>query len=119
MSAPETFPAHDFDLHAYYRGQREISERAFGPGTRLLGILAHIRKELDEVRADPTDPFEWADLIILAMDGAWRQGITADQLAWALLRKQAINRRRRWPDWRLHGQDVPIEHDRSGEGRPE
>jgi len=108
-----------FDLVTYIERQREFSEQAFGPGPRLGGVLAHMRKEMDEVEQDPTDPFEWADLIILAIDGAWRQGIEPGDLARALFAKQVTNRRRRWPDWRLHGPDEPIEHDRSGEGRPE
>ena len=107
------------DLVAYIERQREWSREAFGPSDRLDGVLEHMRREMVEVRACPQDAFEWADLIILALDGAWRQGIDPADIVMALSVKQAINRRRRWPDWRLHGQDVPIEHDRSGEGRPE
>lgn len=51
------------------------SLKTFGPGERLTGVTRHIEKELEEVRKDPRDPDEWADLIILAMDGASRQGV--------------------------------------------
>jgi Protein of unknown function (DUF550) len=106
------------DLIEYIGRQREWSRRTFGPSDRLGGVLAHMIKEIDEVRADPWDPGEWADLIILAIDGAWRQGIAPDELATALLVKQEANCRRRWPDWRTSSPSDPIEHDRSGEGRP-
>jgi hypothetical protein len=113
-----------FDFVRYCRTQITISRRAFGPpedpraGTRLLGILAHLRKELIEVEQAPQDPIEWADLIILAIDGAWRQGITPEVLVTALDVKQRVNCARRWPDWRTASPSDPIEHDRSGEGRP-
>lgn len=108
-----------FDLVTYIERQIDFSTRAFGPGDRLNGVLAHMAKEIEEVRATPRDPYEWADLIILALDGAWRQGISPDDIAWALLAKQATNSRRAWPDWRTASPDQPIEHDRSGEGSPD
>jgi hypothetical protein len=114
----------DLDMVEYMAAQMVISRKAFGPpedpraGTRLLGILEHMRKEMIEVIDAPRDPLEWADLIILAMDGAWRQGITPGQLAFALVAKQMSNRSRRWPDWRNARPDQPIEHDRSGDDRP-
>lgn len=111
-------PRTAFDLAAYIEDQIRFSVVAFGPGTRLDGVLAHMRKELDEVREQPQDLIEWADLIILAIDGAWRQGITPDALVGALMVKQAINRRRAWPDWRTADPSGPIEHVRSGEGSP-
>ena len=60
--------------------QRSWSLRVFGPGPRTKGILKHIEKELDEIEADPGDPMEWVDVMILAFDGAWR--CKDDQLAW-------------------------------------
>jgi hypothetical protein len=115
----DTFPDYyvdRLDLVGYIRGQIEVSTRAFGPpddpraGTRLAGVLEHMRREMIEVIDAPHDPFEWADLIILAIDGAWRQGIEPERLAAALLAKQSINRYREWPDWRLASPDEPIEH---------
>jgi len=89
------------------------SLKTFGPGERLQGVTKHIEKELEEVRKDPKDPDEWADLIILAMDGASRQGIDGARLINAIRAKQLRNERRTWPDWRTRSEDEPIEHDRT------
>jgi hypothetical protein len=90
--------------------QREWSERTFGPGTRLLGVLDHIRKELIEIEENPTDVEEWVDVIILAFDGAWRAGWEPQQIIDAIKAKQAKNELRTWPDWRTASPDVAIEH---------
>ena len=95
--------------------QRAWSERTFGPGARTLGVLDHIGKELDEIRADPTDLGEWVDVIILAFDGAWRHGWEPQQIIDAIKAKQAKNEARTWPDWRTMSADQAIEHDRSAE----
>lgn len=95
--------------------QSAWSQATFGPGTRLQGVLAHLRSELDEVEADPADVSEWVDVIILALDGALRQGHAPQAIIDAYHAKQAKNRARRWPDWRQFSEDQPIEHDRSGE----
>ena len=100
---------------AHLAHQREWSERTFGPGQRTLGVLDHIGKELDEVRADPTDLGEWVDIIILAFDGAWRHGWEPQQIIDAIKAKQIKNEGRTWPDWRTMSADQAIEHDRSGE----
>lgn len=113
----ETNPtmAGDFDLVAHLHRQREFSERTFGPGARTAGVLDHIRKELTEVEADPGDVFEWVDLVILALDGAWRAGHAPRAIVDALVAKQTRNEGRSWPDWRTADPGKAIEHDRSGE----
>lgn len=93
--------------------QRLWSHRTFGPGSRLLGVLDHIRKELGEVESDPTDLGEWVDVLILAFDGAWRAGWEPQQIIDAIKTKQARNEARTWPDWRTADPDKAIEHDRS------
>ncbi len=58
--------------------------------------LAHLRKEIDEVLADPTDIEEWADVLLLVLDGISRAGYSTDAVehaAWAKLDK---NRKRKW-----------------------
>jgi hypothetical protein len=95
--------------------QRAWSLRTFGPGPRTLGVLDHIGKELDEIRADPTDLGEWVDVIILALDGAWRHGWEPQQIIDAIKAKQAKNEARTWPDWRTMSAHQAIEHDRSVE----
>ena len=101
-----------FDLVSYIERQIEFSREAFRPGPRLEGVLDHLAKEMIEVSESPQDPFEWADLIILAIDGAWRQGIAPEDLAAALAVKQDMNRSRRWPDWRTAPPGKAIEHER-------
>lgn len=101
-------------LTAMLQTQMEWSEATFGPGARLDGLLAHIRKELDEIAADPTDVTEWIDVVILALDGAWRSGHTPEQVVAALQDKYRINREREWPDWRTAEPGMPVEHVRQG-----
>jgi len=95
--------------------QRNWSHRTFGPGKRTKGVLDHIRKELNEIEADPEDLMEWVDLIILAFDGAWRHGWDSQETIDAIKRKQAINQERVWPDWRTRSEDEAIDHNRTGE----
>lgn len=100
------------DLVAHIRRQIEWSARTFGPGDRTVGVVAHIRKELAEIEAAPGDVMEWIDVVILAIDGAWRAGHSPEAIAAALREKQAINEDRRWPDWRVADPNGPIEHER-------
>ena len=99
------------DLEAYLNRQREWSKRTFGAGSRVGGITKHIEKELAEIRADPCDLMEWVDVMILAMDGYWRNGGDPRMLFGMLLEKQGINFQRRYP--MPTSQDEPSEHDRS------
>ena len=104
-----------FDLVAHLHRQRAFSLKTFGPGARTAGVLDHIRKELAEVEADPADVAEWVDLVILALDGAWRAGHEPRAIVDALVAKQTRNEGRTWPDWRTADPSKAIEHDRSGE----
>lgn len=106
------FVSHAVIDAGHLRRQREWSERTFGPGTRLLGVLDHIRKELKEIEEAPEDIEEWADVIILAFDGAWRAGWEPQQIIDAIKAKQAKNEARTWPDWRTMSADQAIEHTR-------
>jgi hypothetical protein len=103
------------DLVEHLHRQRDFSLRTFGPGPRLEGVIAHIRKELAEIEAKPTDVTEWIDVVLLALDGAWRAGFGPEEIAIALQGKQAKNEARTWPDWRTAAPGAPIEHDRTGE----
>jgi hypothetical protein len=104
MTTPASIDAHHISR------QREWSERTFGPGTRLGGVLDHIRKELIEIEDNPSDLGEWVDVIILALDGAWRAGWEPQQIVDAIKAKQARNEARTWPDWRTASADTAIEH---------
>lgn len=92
--------------------ERQIawSRETFGPGNRTKGVIDHIRKELDEIEANPLDITEWIDVFILAIDGAWRAGFTAQQIIDAWRAKQEKNEARKWPDWRTASADKAIEH---------
>ena len=108
-----------FDLVQHLHRQVAFSARTFGPGDRTDGVCDHIRKELAEVQADfaagaSTLP-EWVDVIILALDGAWRSGATPEQIVEAIVAKQTKNEGRKWPDWRAAPLGKAIEHDRSDE----
>jgi hypothetical protein len=98
------------DLIKHLRRQKAWSEQTFGPGPRAAGVLDHIRKELAEIEADPNDLTEWIDVVILALDGAWRQGFSPVEIARALAEKQALNESRTWPDWRTAEPGKAIEH---------
>lgn len=102
-----------FDLVAHLRRQRRFSEKTFGGGARTNGVIQHIRKELVEIENDPTDVEEWVDVVLLALDGAWRAGWTPEGIAKAIEAKQTKNEGRTWPDWRTASPDAAIEHDRT------
>ena len=98
---------------AHLAHQREWSAATFGPGARTNGIIDHIRKELAEVEADPTDVSEWIDVVILAFDGALRAGHEPQAVIDAVKAKQEKDEQREWPDWRTMSQDEAIEHVRT------
>jgi hypothetical protein len=101
---------------AHLDRQREFSARVFGPGAREAGVIDHIRKELVEIERAceaPDKLAEWVDVVILALDGAWRTGADSQAILDALRDKQARNEGRVWPDWRTAPVGKAIEHDRS------
>lgn len=98
--------------------QREWSTRNFGPHRRTEGVLKHIAKEMDEVRADPAGLEEWVDIVILALDGAWRAGHEPQAIIDGVIAKQEENFTRSYPDWRtVDAEGEPIEHIREVAGR--
>ena len=103
----------DFCLVTHLRRQAQWSEKTFGPGERTVGVIDHIRKELVEIEAKPTDLSEWIDVVILALDGAWRSGHSPENIVAGLIAKQAKNESRTWPDWRTAEPGKAIEHVRN------
>ena len=73
-------------------------------------MLDHIRKELVEVEDSGGALSEWVDVVLLALDGAWRAGNTPAQIADAIAAKQTKNQSRIWPDWRTAEPGKAIEH---------
>jgi len=105
----------DFCLVTHLRRQKQWSEKTFGPGERTVGVIDHIRKELVEIEAKPTDLSEWIDVLILGFDGALRMGFTPEQIIAGLTAKQTKNEARTWPDWRMAEPGKAIEHVREDE----
>ncbi|MGO7560505.1 dATP/dGTP pyrophosphohydrolase domain-containing protein [Rhizobium johnstonii] len=99
---------------AFFADFMAWNSQTFGPGPRTEGTIKHIKKELREIEADPTDPKEWTDIGFLSFQGFLRLGRTPRQLITGFLEKHRINKARKWPAWQDHP-DTPIEHDRSGE----
>ena len=95
-------------LAEYIQRQEDWSGKTFGQGVRTKGITAHIRKELLEIEAAPHDVEEWVDVVILALDGAWRAGYSPEQICNALEAKQAKNFLRTYP--MPLSEDHPSEH---------
>lgn len=96
------------DISDYVFAHKLWSEKTFGAGKRTEGLCKHIESELAEIRCCPTDLSEWVDVIILAIDGAWRAGYSEDQIENALILKQEENFERKWPKPR--SEDEPVEH---------
>ena len=97
-------------MRDYLQRHRAWSQRTFGEGPRPVGIVKHIAKELDEILRDPNDLEEWIDVVILALDGATRQGYRADEIMDMLEYKQAKNQTR---VYHQTSPDEPSEHVRN------
>lgn len=105
-----------YNLAAAFDDRVLWSLATFGPANRYKGVVAHIRKELCEIEENPADLEEWIDVVILAMDGAWRAaGADGAAFVTALRAKDLKNRLRKWPDWRHVAIDDSFEHVRSNE----
>ena len=100
------------NVHKFIYDLGMWSDETFGPGERRDGIIDHLKKELVEVETAPTGNglSEWVDVIMLAMDGARREGWTGDIIAAALQLKLKENKKRTWPDWRDAEPCKAIEH---------
>ncbi len=97
-------------IEAFLVRQWEWSRRTFGDEYRREQLVAHIRKELLEIEADPSDRIEWIDIVLLALDGYNRcAGGTVGTLMADLQAKQAKNFARKWVQ---AGPGEPVEHER-------
>ena len=83
-------------LEQFLSRQEKWSTVTFGHGTRTLGLIEHIRKELAEIEANPHDLEEWCDVIMLAIDGFWRHGGDPATIMQHLEAKAQKNFRRQW-----------------------
>lgn len=111
------------NLEQHLLRQMAFSHATFGPGARAQGVCDHARKEIAEIEQSNGSPEEWVDLVILALDGLSRAlayktnqtlrscpVIAARDCCELLLKKQAINEGRQWPDWRTADTGKAIEH---------
>ena len=109
------------NLKEHLTRQMVWSKSTFGPGSRTDGVLDHIKKEIEEVRASNGSAAEWVDLVILSLDGLTRQlwaasdyGKPAQEIAESatnmIVGKQSRNELRNWPDWRTQPLGKAIEH---------
>ncbi len=98
------------NLIKFIERMKEFSLNTFGPGPRPDGICEHIRSELEEIERNPNDVTEWCDVILLALDGAWRQGFSPKEIGNAIKAKQVKNENRNWPDYRNYGNGEAIPH---------
>jgi hypothetical protein len=98
-------------LARFFDSKMEWSVQVFGPGNSYSGIVEHIRKELNEIELKPSDLEEWIDVVLLAMDGAWRSaGASGHIFVAGILAKDEKNRKRKWPDWRTLAPGQVSEH---------
>lgn len=119
------------DLKQHLLRQMAFSHATFGPGRRCAGVIDHIRKELREVEQSGGSPQEWADVVILALDGLTRAlgyaedyarkspAFVADLAIGCILDKQDRNEGRVWPDWRRMPEERAIEHINEPLGAPD
>lgn len=109
------------DLRQHLLRQMAFSRATFGPGERTAGVCDHIRKEIAEVLGaqNPLDRAdEWVDVVILGLDGltrairaaGMRSDAAAEEAVAMILRKQAVNEGRDWPDWRTSAPNEAIQH---------
>ena len=91
----------------------------FGSEYREAGLIAHIKKELEEIEAaEDLKHLEWLDVIFLAIQGYHTAlGETprdaATSLGFDLNDKLEENMRRKWPPLGTVPPSAPIEHDRN------
>ena len=96
-------------LREIIQRQKDWSLATFGEGKRTEGLCRHIESELQEIRVAPDDLMEWIDVIILALDGAWRSGHSPVEIINALIQKQAVNFNRKF---RMTAEDEPSFHEK-------
>lgn len=103
------------DFYLYIKQQKQWSLKTFGNGKRIEGITKHIMTELQEIKHAENDDErleEVIDVIILAMDLAWRLGFDEHQIEDCLFFKQKKNFARQWPSKEISeaNQDKPTFH---------
>jgi hypothetical protein len=83
------------------------------PEYHTMGIIGHNHLELIEIGQAPSDLSEWIDVIILAVDGAWRRGHEPLGDHRRGLCQAGSLQSQDMADWCTAAKDVAFEHDRS------
>lgn len=94
--------------------QASWSEAVFGSDQIRgpIGPLRHLEKEAREAQANPADPSEYADCLLLVLDASRRAGLSIERLLTEAHAKMLVNRSRKWP---TPTSDQPVEHEREYE----
>ncbi len=87
----------DLSFKECIQWQKDWATKTFGEGDHALGLTEHIQKEIKEIKENPFDVEEWIDVIILAMEGAWRTGASVSEVSDVFKMKMRKNERRLWP----------------------
>lgn len=109
ISSPP-YGAEDHGFVRYIADQARWARGTFGPDRPVAGVVDHMVKEMVEIQEDPTDPYEYIDMIILSLDALSRLHYKPGDIADMLYGKFARNVARKWPDWRTADPDKAIEH---------
>jgi len=64
--------------------------------TGPLPKIHHLKREVDELLAEPYERFEYADCLILLVDAARKAGLSADALLATAFEKMEVNKQRTW-----------------------
>ena len=86
------------DLFELIRDHARWSQETFGKDDErdCIGPLEHLKKEIEEVKQNPADITEWADMFLLYLDGLRRAGIGFPMLLEVARRKHEHNKTRKW-----------------------
>lgn len=79
--------------------QRDVcawADSVFGANRTPHGCIAHLIKEVEELRASPYDAEEYADCLMLLLNAANQAGMSGDALIIATRNKLETNKLRRW-----------------------
>ena len=96
---------------------KEWSDATFGEMQRTPGMVAHLKKEVDELAKEVAQndnelgiQIELADCLMLLLDVASHSGIDAESLLFEVEHKLGINKIRKWGEPNTNGS---IEHIKS------
>lgn len=85
------------DLFMLINDHAKWSQETFGGDDErdCIGPLEHLKKEIEEVKQNPADVTEWADMFLLYLDGLRRAGIGFPMMLEVARRKHEHNKLRK------------------------